>query len=82
MDRNWTDRDYHVQDNADVEQKDAKMNCNTNKFPELSFCGPNSKPHGARRLSKDYHFRFDPKLGIGVCKFCRIPWILLHEHQC
>ena len=49
------------------------MYCNTNQFPELIFSGPNSKPHGARGLSKHYHLRFDPKLGMGVCEIRRIP---------
>ena len=35
--RKWTERKYHVQDNASVELKDVKMYCNTNKFPELPF---------------------------------------------
>ena len=73
MERKWTDRKYHVQDNANVEQQYVKMYCNTNQFPELSFCGPHSKPHGARRLSKHYHLRFDPKLGLGKCEIRRIP---------
>ena len=34
------DREYHVQDNADVSYKDVRMYCDTNEFPELSFCGP------------------------------------------
>ena len=33
MERKLTERQYHVQDNADVEQKYEKMYCNTNKFP-------------------------------------------------
>ena len=49
------------------------MHCNTNQFPELPFCGPHSKPHGTRGLSKQYHLRFDPKLGNGVCAIGRIP---------
>ena len=49
------------------------MYCNANQFPELSFSGPHSKPHGARRLSKHYHLRFDPKLGMAVCAIHRIP---------
>ena len=73
MERKWTDRQYHVQDNAYVEHKDVKMYCNTNKFPLLSFCGPHSKHHGARRLSKHYNFRFDPKLGMSICSIRRIP---------
>ena len=43
------------------------MYCNINQFPTLPFGGPHSKPHGARGLSKHYNFRFDPKLGIGLC---------------
>ena len=49
------------------------MYCNTNQFPELPICVPYSKPHGARGLSKHYHLRFDPKLGMGVCAIHRIP---------
>ena len=72
MERKWTDRQYHVQDNADVEHKYVKMYCNRNQFQELSFCGPYSKPHGARGLSNNYNFLFDPKLGMGLCKILRI----------
>ena len=72
MERKWKERKYHVQDNADIEHKDVKMYCNTNQFPELSFCNPYSKPHGARGLSNHYHLRFDPKLGMGVCEILRI----------
>ena len=50
------------------------MYCNTNQFPELLFSGPHSKPHGTRGLSKHYHLRFDPKLGIGVHVIRRIPF--------
>ena len=35
MERKWTDRKYHVHDNADVEHTYVKIYCNTNKFPEL-----------------------------------------------
>ena len=73
MNRKWTERKYHVQDNADVELKDVKMYCNTNQFPTLSFCGPHSKPHGARGLGKHYHLRFYPKLGMGKCAILCIP---------
>ena len=31
--RKWTDRQYHVQDNADVEHQDVKMYCKTSHFP-------------------------------------------------
>ena len=48
------------------------MHCDTSQFPALSFCGPYSKPHGARGMSKHYHLRFDPKLGMGICAICRI----------
>ena len=73
MKRKWTDRQYHVQDNSDVEHQYVIMYCNTNQLPALSFCGPHSKPHCARRLSKHYHLRFDTKLGNGVCEILRIP---------
>ena len=72
MEIKWTERKYHVQDNATVELKDLKMYCNTNQFPELLFSGPYYKPHGARGLIKHYHLRFDPKLGISLCAILRI----------
>ena len=71
--RKLTDRDYNVQDNADVEQKNVKIYSDTNQFPTLTFCGSHSKPHGERGLSKNYHLRFDPKLGHGICEILRIP---------
>ena len=73
MERKWTDRQYHIQDNSDTEHKYVKMCCNKNKFPKLSFCGPHSKPHGARGLNKNYHLHFDQKLGMGICAIHRIP---------
>ena len=73
MERKWTEGKYYVQDNATVELKYVKTYCNTSQFPELSFNGPHSKPHGARGLSKHYYLRFDTKLGIGVCAIHRIP---------
>ena len=60
MNRKWTERKYHIQDNADVELKDVEFYCNTNQLPTLPFCGPHSKPHGARGLGKHYNLRFDP----------------------
>ena len=50
------------------------MYCNTNQFPELSFCGPHSKPHVKRGLSKHCNLRFDPKLGMGVCAIRHMPY--------
>ena len=72
MERKRTERKYHVQDNAAVELKDLKMYCNTNQFPELSFSGLHSKPHGARGLNKHYHLCFDPKIGVGICEISHI----------
>ena len=72
MERKYTDGKYHVQDNTDVENKYLKMYCNINQFPELSFSGPHSKPHGARGLIKHYNLRFDTKLGMGICAILRI----------
>ena len=71
--RKCIDREYHVQDNADVAHKDVKMYCDTNLLLELTFCGSHPKPHGARGLSKNYHLRFDPKIGHGICAILRIP---------
>ena len=73
MKRKWTNRKYHVQDNASVELKYVKIYCNTNKFPELPFYVPYSKPHGARGIGKHYHLHFYPKLGMGKCAIRRIP---------
>ena len=73
MERKCTDSQYHVQDNPDVAHQDVRMYCNTNKFPSLTFCGPHSKPHGARVFSKHSRFFLNPKLGNGVCAICRIP---------
>ena len=73
MERKWIDRQYHVQDNADVEHQDVKMYCNTNQFPASSFCGPYLKPHGARGLSKHYHLHFDKKIGMGIYSIFHIP---------
>ena len=70
----WTDREYHVQDNADVSQKYVRMYCDTRKSPSLPFFGTHPKPHGARGLSKNYNLRFDPKLGHGICAIRRIPY--------
>ena len=61
------------QDNDDVSHYDVRVYCNTNKFPELTFCGPHSKPHGAKGLSKHYHLSFYPKLGMVICKIFHIP---------
>ena len=50
--RKWTEREYHVQNYADVVHKDVKIFCNTNQIPSLPFCGPHTKAHGVRGLSK------------------------------
>ena len=73
MERKWTDRQYHVQDDANVAHQYVRMYCNTNQFHALPFCGPHSKPHGARGVSNHYHLRFDQKLCNGVCAILRIP---------
>ena len=44
--------EYHVQEDADVAHKYTKMFLNTNQFPSFTFCGPHTKPHGVRGLSK------------------------------
>ena len=72
MERKGTYRQYHVQDNAEVERKDVKMYCNTNQFPELSFSGTHYKLHGASGWIKHYHLSFDTQLVIGVYEIRRI----------
>ena len=57
--RKWTNREYHVQDNDDVANKDVKIYFYTKQFPTLPFCGSYPKPRGARGLGKHYHLRFD-----------------------
>ena len=69
----WTDTEYHVRDNADVAHKYVIMYCDTNQFPTFSFGGSHPKPHGARGFGKNYHLRFDPNIGHGICAICRIP---------
>ena len=73
MERKWTDRQYHVQDNADFSHQDVRMYCNINKFSALYFCGAHSKSHGTRGLIKHHNFRFYPRLGNGICAISRIP---------
>ena len=73
MERKLTERKYYVQDNAAVELKDVKMYCNTNQLLALPFCGPYSKPHVVRGLSKHFHLCFDPKLGMILCTIRCIP---------
>ena len=73
MERKCTDRQYHVQDNSDVTHQYVRIYYNKNKFSALPFCGPHSKPNGARGLSKNYHLCFDPKIGNGVCAIIHIP---------
>ena len=46
--RKWTDREYHVQNNADVSNQDVRLYCNKIQFPALTFCGQHYKPHGPR----------------------------------
>ena len=71
--RKWTDREYHVKDNADVAHKYVKIYCDTNQFPALPFFGSHTKPRGSRGLIKHCRLRFDPKLGHGICAIQRIP---------
>ena len=82
MEKKWTERKYHVQDNVSVELKDVKIYCNTNQLPELTFCGPYYKPHGERGLGKHYHLRFDHKLGMGVCAISVYHARVLLVHKC
>ena len=66
MEIKCTERQYHVQDNADVAYQYVKMYFNKNKVSELPVCGSHSKPNDARGSSKNYHLSFDQKLGNGM----------------
>ena len=68
----WIEKEYHVQDNSYVAHKYFKMFCDTNQFPSLQFCDPNTKQHGVRGLIKHYHKLFDTKIGHGICTIFQI----------
>ena len=70
--KKWKNREYHVQNDEDVDNKYVKMYCTTTQFPELPFCVPNKKPHSVRRLGKHHHMRFDTKLDYRKCAICCI----------
>ena len=77
-----TDREYPVQENYDIEHKDVRMYCDTNRFPTLTFCGSYPKPLGERGIINHYHLRFDPKLGHGICAIFRKRYVtVLHLYQ-
>ena len=42
----FTNRDYPVQNNEDVEHQYVKMYCTTKQSPLFTFCGPHNKPNG------------------------------------
>ena len=53
--------------------KTSKISCTSTLFQVLPFCGPHEKPHGVRRLSKNYHSQLNPKLFYGKCAIRKIP---------
>ena len=57
---------YHGQEDADVVHKCVNIFCHANQFSSFPFCVPHTKPQDVRGLSKQYHMRFDPKLGHGI----------------
>ena len=59
--KKWTNREYHVQHNKDVDHQDVKIYCSKNQFPGLKFLGPHKKPYGVHGLGKHYHMCFDTK---------------------
>ena len=70
--REWKYIGCNVQDNDDVAHKDVTLYCDSNQFQTLPFCVSHPKLHVSRGLSKHDHFRFDTKLGHGLCEICRI----------
>ena len=71
--RKWTDREHHVQDNANFAHKYLKIYCDTNQLPLLKFCASHPKPRGARGLGKHHHLLFGQNLCHGICAIYRIP---------
>ena len=43
-------------------------------FHHFHFCGPHTKPHGVRELSKHYYIQFDNKIGHNTLEISRIPY--------
>ena len=70
--KKWTNREYHVQHNKDVELQDVNMYCAKNQFPKFSCCGPHNKPNDVRGLGKNYPMCFYTKIGHGRCVIFRI----------
>ena len=58
--RNWTNREYPVQDNKEVTHKSVKISCATTQFHALPFCGPHIKQHEVKGIIKHYHLRLVP----------------------
>ena len=50
------------------------MSFNPTHFTALPFCGPHTKLHGVKGLSKHYNLRFEPKLGQVIYEIWRIPY--------
>ena len=61
-----------MQNNEYAKHQYVNIYCATNQFPDFSCCVPHNKPHGLSGLGKNYHMRFDPKLGHGTCEVCHI----------
>ena len=51
----WIDREYHAQGKKNWPKISFKMSYATTHFPELLFCGPHTKTHGVRGLTKYDH---------------------------
>ena len=65
--KKWTNREYHVQQNKDVEHQDVKIYCATNQFTKLQFLVRHKKPRGERGLGQNCHMHFYPKLRHVTC---------------
>ena len=68
----WTDREYNVQDNADVAQKYVKMYCNITNSQHYHFVVQITNLMAWGGLSENYHLSFDTKIGNGICEVRRI----------
>ena len=70
--QNFTKREYCVQNNKYSEHQYIKMYFTNNQFPELAFCGPHNKLHGAHGLGKSYYTSFYTKLLYVTCEISHI----------
>ena len=73
VNKNWTNREYHVQNNEILITRVLKCIVIQISFLDFSICAPHNKLHVERGLGKYYHMSFDTKLGHGTRAIHSIP---------